>query len=220
MALLALFFSGRAQYMDTLRTAFTGKKSLDIGFDARHSFVDNKRVGVNSVKLGVSFSKKIALGMGYAWLNRRTPLFENYAFYDSDLKRDTQVTRRLAFSYFRFYVNYIYYQSRRWEFSIPLQVGIGKLGFKYQYNGLETKMDEGYCFLYEPEVDVKFKVFRWLGVEGDIGYRFLFKNNKFIENTFNSPLVSVGVFIVWNELALKAFPKNEKVQKELGPSAW
>jgi len=220
VTMLALFFGGRAQYMDTLRTAFAGKKSLDIGFDARHSFVDHGRVGIQSIKLGVSFGKKIALGMGYAWLNSRTPVFDNYTFYDSDLKKDTQITRRLAFSYFRFYVNYIYYRSRRWEFSIPLQVGIGKLGFKYNYQGVEHRTDEGLCFLYEPEVDVKFRLFRWLGVEGDLGYRFLFKNNKFISNTFNSPLVSVGVFIVWNELALMAFPKNEKVQQKLGPSEW
>ncbi len=217
---MGCFILGKSQYMDTLRRAFNGKKSLDIGYDSRNSFVSNDRVNIQSIKLGVNFGKKISIGAGYAWLNSRTPVYDTYHFYDPDLTHDTFVMQRLTFSYFRFYVNYIYYKSRRWEFSIPLQAGIGKLGFKYNYKGVERLNDQGFCFLYEPEVDVKFKVTRWLGVEGDVGYRFLFKGNKTIKNTFNSPLISVGVFIGWNELALMAFPKNEKVQKKFGPSEW
>jgi len=220
---IVVFFTAslaKAQYTDTLRKAFMGPRKLDIGFDSRNSFVDNKRVGVYSIKLGVVFGKKIAMGMGYAWLNSRTPVFETYKFYDKELKKDTSVDKRLTFNYVRGYINYIYYKSRRWEFSIPIQFGIGKLGFKYKYDGVEVKNDEGYCLLYEPEVDVKCKVFRWLGVEGDVGYRFLFKGNKVIKNTFNSPLVSVGVFVVWSELALVVFPKNQWVQKKYGPGDW
>ena len=209
-----------AQYLDTLKTAFTGRKDLDIGFDSRNSFVDHNRMSIQSIKLGIEFGKKISIGIGYAWLNSRTPVFDSYKFYDSDFKKDTFITRRLAFSYLRFYVNYIYYKSRRWEFSFPLQVGIGKLGFKYNYKGADNKSDEGYCFLYEPEIDVKFKIFRWLGAEADIGYRFLFKDDSFFKNTFNSPLISLGVFIVWDELALMALPKNKWVQKNYGPSQW
>src|SRR5205814_9751563 len=102
---------------------------------------------------------------------------------------------KLSLRYISFYINYIYYESRRWEFSVPIQLGVGKLGYTYQYKGMNKNEDEGYCFLYEPEVNVKFKVFRWLGLEGDIGYRLFFKNNRFIKNTFNSPLLAVGVFV-------------------------
>lgn len=220
LCFLGLGSGAVAQYMDTLRSALAGKKSLDLGFDSRNSFVDNKLVGIESVKIGVSFSNKLSVGGGYAWLNSQTPIFHTYQFYDADLKKDTFLTQRLAFSYVRFYVNYIYYRSRRWEFSIPLQAGIGRMGFKSRYMGNEQLSDQGFCFLYEPEVDVKFKVFRWLGLEGDIGYRFLFKQNKFIKDTFNSPLISFGVFLDWSEIALMAFPKNNWVQKKLGPSEW
>ncbi len=208
------------QYMDTLRSAFSGRKSLDIGIDSRNSFVDNNRIGVQSIKLGVQFGKKISVGVGYAWLNKSTPIVDSYKFYDYDLKRDTSVTKRLTFNYVRFYVNYIYHKSRRWEFSIPLQIGVGKLGFTYTYNGNNKKLNEGFCFLYEPEIDVKFKIFRWLGAEADVGYRFMIQKNSFIKNTFNSPLISLGVFLVWDEIALLAFPKNKWVQNKYGPSEW
>lgn len=219
--LLALVgLGGHAQYMDTLRLALSGSRSLDIGYDARNSFVDHARVSVQTVKLGVVFGRKISMGAGYAWLSSRTPVFNTYRFYDRELSRDTSITRRLAFNYIRFYVNYIYYKSRRWEFSLPLQAGVGKLAYKYSYNDRELRADEGYCFLYEPEIDVKFRILRWLGAEADVGYRFLVKNNRFIKNTFNSPTLSLGIFIVWNELALMAFPKSEWVQKKMGPGDW
>ena len=209
-----------AQLADSLHKAFHGKKSFDVDFDSRNSFVDNRLVSVYCLKLGVEFDKKIAVGVGYAELNPRTPIYNKYVFYDTELKKDTAINKRLSLQYICCYFNYIYYKSKRWEFSVPLQMGIGKLGYSYLYKGVNKKDDAGYCFLYEPEVNVKFTILKWLGVEGDIGYRFLLHKNHFVKDTFNSPLLAVGVFIVWNELALMTFPKNEKVQKKLGPSQW
>ncbi len=209
-----------AQFVDSLHKAFHGKKSFNVDFDSRNSFVDNKRVGVHCLKLGVEFGKKIAMGVGYAWLNVNTPIYNKYVFYDNEAKKDTAVNRRLSLQYVCCYFNYIYFKSKRWEFSVPLQVGVGKLGYNYSYKGLNKKDDAGFCFLYEPEVNVKFTIFKWLGVEGDVGYRLLFQGNHFIKNTFNSPLFAVGVFIVWNELALMTFQKSAWVQKKFGPSQW
>ncbi|MGZ3861966.1 MAG: hypothetical protein ACXVPN_07050 [Bacteroidia bacterium] len=209
-----------AQFLDTIQHSFRGKKSLDAGFDSRNSFIDNKRVGVQCLKMGIDFGKKITIGAGYAWLNANTPVLHSYSFRDPELKKDTSVNRRLKLQYGCFYINYIYYKSRRWEFSVPLQVGVGKLSYSYPYRGITKKENVGYCFLYEPEVNVKFTLLRWLGVEGDVGYRLLLQKNHMIKNTFNSPLFAIGVFINWNELALMAFPKNEWVQNKFGPSQW
>ena len=209
-----------AQFADSLRVAFHGKKSLDFGFDSRNSFIDNRRVGVQCLKMGVDFGKKITIGLGYAWLNTNTPVYNKIIIHDGELNKDTLITKRLSLQYVCGYINYIYYKSKRWEFSVPLQIGFGKLGYRYDYKGLNKKEEAGFCFLYEPEVNVKFTILRWLGVEGDVGYRLLFQGNHFIKDTFNSPLFAVGVFIIWNELALMTFPKNTWVQKKFGPSQW
>ncbi len=220
IVLLSTLNLGYAQFSDSLHKAFTGRKSFDFSFDSRNSFMDNNRLSVHSIKVGISFGKKIAIGGGFAWLNANTPVYSKHVFYDNELKRDTELNRQLSLRYLCYYFNYIYYQSKRWEFSIPMQIGFGKLGYTYEYKGLNKRDEEGYCFLYEPQVNVKFKVFRWFGVKGDIGYRFLFQNNNFIKNKFNSPLISFGVFIVWNEIALMTFPKNKWVTKKYGPSQW
>ena len=209
-----------AQFADTLSKAIHGKKSFDVDFDTRNSFIDNRLVSVQCFKIGVESGKKLAMGLGYAWLNTRTPIYNRYSFYDSDIKRDTSVNRQLKLQYLCFYVNYIYYKTKRWELSVPLQFGAGKVTYTYPYKGSNKSDGAGYCFLYEPEVNVKFTILRWLGMEADVGYRLLFHDNHFVKNTFNSPLFAVGIFVIWNELALMTFPKNAWVQKKFGPSQW
>ena len=178
-------------------------------------------MNVQSVKIGVEFGKRIAVGGGVAFLSPNTPVYHAYTYYDSEIKRDTILSRKLSLTYFCYYFNYVYYRSKRWELSIPIQLGVGKLSYTYQYRGNNRKDDEGFCFLYEPVVNVKFKMLKWVGVEGDIGYRLLFKDkSNLIKNTFNSPLLAVGVFIVWDELALMCFPKNKRIEKKFGPSQW
>jgi hypothetical protein len=218
--LLSLAFAGNSQQADTAQSIFAGKKSADVSYDSRNSFIDNRLVSVQSLKGGIVFSQKIAFGAGYAWLSPSTPIYNPGTFYDADLNKNVVINKKLSLQYFCLYMNYIYHESKRWEFSVPIQMGVGWLGYNYQYRGKIVNENEGLCFLYEPEVNVKFKIFRWLGVEGDVGYRLLFKNNRFIKNTFNSPLLSVGAFIVWNEVFLMTFPKSKWVQKKFGPSEW
>jgi hypothetical protein len=208
---------GKAQFLDSLHKAFAGKKSIDFGYGSRNAFIDHNRINVQSLKIGVDFGK-ISIGGGFSWLT--TKISDTKVIHDQEMNKDTTVQRQLSFSYLCYYVEYTYYKSRRWECSIPMQIGVGKLGYAYNYKGIKTLSDQGYCFVYEPEIDVKFKVFRWIGLEGDIGYRLLIKNDPLVKKTFNSPLFSFGAFILWDELALMMFKKNKWVQRKFGPSDW
>ncbi len=208
---------GKAQFLDSLHNSFAGKKSFDFGYDSRNAFIDHSLVNVQSLKIGVDFGK-ISIGGGLSWLT--TNISDKKVVHNKELNKDTTVQTQLSFAYLCYYVEYTYYKSRRWEFSIPMQVGVGKIGYTYNYRGIKTTIDQGYCFVYEPEVDVKFKVFRWIGLEADIGYRFLVKNDPLVKKTFNSPLFSFGTFILWDELALLVFKKNKWIQHKFGPSDW
>lgn len=213
-----LSLSADAQYMDTLRRALNGKKSVDFRFTSRNSFVDHERVEVLGLKLGVNFGKKIAVGAGYCWLSN--PLYENVIIRDADLNKDTAVVKKFTMGYTALYADYIFFKNKRWQYSVPLQFGIGKMGFSWDYNGKKMKDPKQWFVVYEPEVNVKYKFFSWLGVEATVGYRIMLKNNRFLSKHFNSPLIAGGVIIYWNELALLAFPKNKLVQEKLGPSDW
>jgi len=218
--ILFLIFTnlGSAQFLDSLHHAFAGKKSIDIGYDSRNAFIDHNLINVQSIKVGVNFGSKLAIGGGYSWLT--TKITDNKIIHDNDLNKDVSIQRKLSFSYLCYYMEYTYYKSHRWEFSIPMQFGVGKIGYNYMYKNVKTQQDQGYCFVYEPEIDVKFKIFRWFGAEADVGYRILIKDDPLVKKTFNSPLFSFGIFILWDELALIIFKKNKWVQAKFGPSDW
>ena len=220
---ICLFFvltitSIEAQFLDTLHRSFAGKKGIDFAYDSRNAFIDHNLINVQSLKIGVNFGGKLAIGGGYSWLT--TKIYDPKIILDKEANQDVTVQRQLSFSYVCYYVEYTYYKSKRWEFSVPMQVGVGRLAYAYQYKGIETKEDQSFCFVYEPEVDVKFKLCRWIGLEADVGYRILIKNDPLVTKRFNSPLFSFGTFIQWDEIALLVFKKNKWVQHKFGPSDW
>ncbi|MFL5753399.1 MAG: hypothetical protein ACJ76F_08330 [Bacteroidia bacterium] len=210
--------SAKAQFMDTLHTAFTGKKTVDFRFEGRWSFVNHDLTTVQSLKMGINFGKKISLGGGYSWL--KTDVKDNFVLHDNELKKDTSIFKTLRLHYVCYYADYIFYKSKRWQYSAPMQFGMGSTRFDYTYNGEKVKEAKHFIALYEPGINVKYKIFRWMGLGANVGYRIVLKNNNFLSKKFNSPFYSAGVLIYWNELALAMFPKNRKVQDKLGPSDW
>ncbi|HEY1038872.1 MAG TPA: hypothetical protein VGF30_05665 [Bacteroidia bacterium] len=218
IAFLLIAGIARAQFMDSLHVALNGSKTFDFRFESRNSFVDHDRVEVQSLKMGVTFGRKISVGGGYSWL--KTKLYDKYSYYDSDLKSSVQVNRRVRLNYFCYYVDYIFYKSKRWQYNIPTQFGTGFARFEYTNKAAEKIEEKFLVFLYEPGVNVKFKIFTWLGLGGNVGYRIVFKNNKFLGKKLNSPIYSGGVIIYWDQLALALFPKNKLANKWLGPVEW
>ncbi len=213
-----MVLQGNAQYMDTLRKIFRGNKSFDFRYEGRWSFVDHRAVGIKSIKLGVTFGRRISAGAGYSWL--KSPIKEQFPYFDQDMKKDTLLYRNLKLRYFCYYVDYIFYKSQRWQYSIPMQIGLGRTEFSYSYNDLAIKEPRRFIALYEPAINVKYKIWKWLGLEANVGYRLVLKNNRFLSKTFNSPIYSAGIVVYWSELALSLFPRSAIVQEKLGPSEW
>jgi hypothetical protein len=68
--------------------------------------------------------------------------------------------------------------------------------------------------LYEPGVSIEYAIFNWLGLGGHVGYRFMIKNNPYVDQNFNSPMYAFGINIYWDELYKMTFP-NTKLAKML-----
>ncbi|MBS1646998.1 MAG: hypothetical protein JST67_06625 [Bacteroidetes bacterium] len=217
-----LFFTTKSfcqtQNADSLLHALNGKKRIDACYNSRNAFINHGLVVMQNVRLGVSFDKKISLGLSYSWLT--TKITDTKTFYDDNINNKVSVPRRLSLYYVGLYAEYTYFTSRRWKFSIPMQFGIGKIAYNYTYNHQSFSDNQGYCFVYEPEVDVRFKIWRWVGLEADVGYRIFIQKDPLAKKTFNSPLFSFGVFVSWDEVALLLFPKNAWIQKKFAPSDW
>ncbi len=211
------FYLVNAQYRDTLHEAFVSKKTFDGRYESKNSFSEGDRIEVVSFKLGVTFGKKISIGGGYAYLNtslsKRTLL--------PDISGSVAMKEnRLNFRYLCYYIDFVFYKSKRWQLSSQVEFGAGLSKFEFLPNGLRNNRVGKFICLYNPAINIKFKIFKWLGLGGTIGYRFMLINDKTIGRKLNSPLYSAGVFIYWNELALALFPKSQRAQKWFGKSEW
>jgi hypothetical protein len=211
------FCTAMAQYRDTLHDAFMAKKAFDGRYESKNSFSEGERIEVVSFKLGVTFGKKISIGGGYAYLNtslsKRTLL--------PDISGSVAMKEnRLSFRYLCYYIDFVFYKNKRWLLSSQVEVGTGLSKFEFLPNGQKNNRVGKFICLYNPAINIKFKIFKWLGVGGTIGYRFMLINDKSIGRKLNSPLYSAGILIYWNELAHAIFPKSDRVNKLFGKSEW
>lgn len=207
----------QAQFLDSLHQIFNSSSSIDARLESRWSFIRNEAITVTGVRLGVAYHRKLRIGGGLSWLQTyRTELFTetNAAGNPEDVKK------YLKFGYICYYIDFVYYRTKRWQLSVPVQLGTGMSWFQKepQYHAHIT--DKKYfLLLYEPGITMQFKIFRWLGLGGDFAFRFVMRNQKKIGEQLNSPTLS-GKILFWpDQLFYELAPKNT-LTKRYGPAEW
>ena len=200
-----------AQFMDSLQAAVKEKPRFTFKFDTRNSFISNQRAEIFGFKLGVDFNKKIRIGGGLHTLN--TALYKDKNLLSSE-GIDTTVSMGLHFGYFAYYIEYVFYKTNRWEFSVPLQMGWGDSRYEYVFNGKKFVQDKKTIVVYESAVSGQYKFFKWLGVGADVGLRLMLRNNRAIPESFNSPIYAFKLLIWYGEIYKALFP-NTKLAKYL-----
>ena len=207
---------GHAQYLDTLHEVFKRKSGIDARLESRYSFIDNKIIGVTGFRLGVAFQRKLRIGGGISWLKTD---YEKVFYSPGSLVSTGTSLQYLKFAYVCFYVDFVFYKEKRWQLSVPIQVGAGASWFQprvtYDLYGSEKKY---FLLLYEPGITAQFKVFKWFGLGSDVAYRFTI-NNKKIGEKLNSPTYSFKILIWFDQFFYSAFPKT-KLSQKYGPAVW
>jgi len=215
--ILLLNLSSTAQFLDTLHNVFRNKSSIDARLESRNSFISNQLISVTGVRLGVAYQRKLRVGGGISWMK------SNYSsdFYtpNESGKIDT-IKKYLKFTYLCYYIDFVFYKTKRWQLSVPIQIGTGLAWFQRgaQFN-LYSGDKKSFLLLYEPGITAQFKVFKWFGLGTDIAYRFTLKNNKKIGEKLNSPTYSFKVLIWFDQIFYTIFPKS-KITKRFGPAVW
>jgi hypothetical protein len=212
-----IFFVTEAQYADTLHQAFNSKKSFDCRYESKNSFFEGDRIEVVSLKLGTTFGKKISIGGGYCWLNSE---LNNSSFFPNLDGAVKNKNNRFTFRYLCYYVDFVFHKTKRWTLSSQVEFGGGFSKFQYLNNGEPNTGVGDFVGLYNPAINIRFKIFKWLGIGSTVGYRFMLVNDIAIVKRLNSPIYSAGVFVCWDELTFALFPKSKQVKKWLGESEW
>lgn len=207
----------QAQFLDSLHQIFNSSSSIDARLESRWSFIRNEAITVTGVRLGVAYHRKLRIGGGLSWLQTyRTELFTetNSAGNHEDVKK------YLKFGYICYYIDFVYYRTKRWQLSVPVQLGTGMSWFQKEPQYHTHINDKKYfLLLYEPGITMQFKIFRWLGLGGDFAFRFVMRNQKKIGEQLNSPTLS-GKILFWpDQLFYELAPKNTLTER-YGPAEW
>lgn len=203
-ALFAL--SGQAQTIslsDSLSHVFREKVFPSAKLDSRNSLVSGRSARINGVKVGVSFGKKMGLGLGYNWMEKG---ITQYVKVNGEEKK-TEV--RLG--YIASYVEYSFYKKGSWEAVVPVQLGFGKSHLHYNSPWGKQKLHSGNVMLYEPGMNVEYKILNLIGVGAGVGYRIMLMNNRGIDQRFTSPVYVLRFRVIFDELyrQAKKWKENE-----------
>jgi hypothetical protein len=216
-ALLLATVAGKAQFLDTLHEVFNHKYSIDARLESRYSFISNQVISVTGLRLGVAFQRKLRMGGGISWLKSD---FKNVVYRTHSSGAVDTMTSYLKFVYLCYYIDFVFYKTKRWQLSVPIQAGTGASWFQarpeYAWGGGDRKY---FLLLYEPGITAQFKVFRWFGVGGDVAYRFTLKNNRKVGEQLNSPTYSFKLLLWFDQLFYELFPKSG-LTKKYGPAFW
>ena len=162
-------------------------------FDTRNSFITGSTAKVYGLKAGVSFGKRLSIGLGYNFIG--TKLRENTTLDDIEIK-DAEI----RMNYVAPYLEYGFFQRGPWEIGTNIQLGVGSSFHRYTENGNDRIIHRGRVVLYEPVMSCEYKIFKLIGVGAGFGYRIMLKNNRAIEQQFTSPVYALRVRLIFDEL--------------------
>lgn len=207
----------KAQFLDSLNLVFRSKSMIDARLESRYSFIRNNIISVTGIRLGVAYKRKLRIGGGISWLKTNR---EYYFWERNEFGTLVENRKYLKFAYLCYYIDFVYYRTKRWQLSVPIQAGTGLVWYrKYKgYNFLEGEKKH-FMMLYEPGITVQFKIFKWCGVGGDAAFRFMMNREKKIGEQLNSPTFSIKALFWPDQLFFVCAPKN-KISQRYGPAEW
>ena len=192
-------------FENEFRNSFHTKPKLDVKLDNRFSFIRNNDVRTIGVKVGLNFDRKFKVGLGF---NRMLLLTEKNYFNEEGLS----IPVELEYYYFSPYLEYVYFKSKRWEFSLSTQLGFGEASYvNNQISDEKQKVLSGRVLSYEPAMLIDYKIIRWFGIGSGVGYRFVYYKNAGIEEKFSSPEVVIKLKIYFGEIVRTLTGKELKI---------
>jgi len=195
--------------MDTLRASFRYKPKPTFTFGTRNAFIENSRADIWGIRFGIAYHKRVRISTGYSYMT--SDLTEQLFFPDAGATQ--HVTLHMKLNYASVCFEYVYFKTKHWEFSVPLQLGLGSSRYEYSYQHADHIIDNRLIALYEPMVATEYYIFPWLGAEVDVGLRLMLKNNNAIAKNFNGPMYAFGLFLAYDELFKAIFPHSKLAQK-------
>ena len=215
----AMAFDVIEQPTDTPLVGFKGKPSFFFTLDNTASFVGGKSATTNELRFGLDFKKKLKLGLGYGQLVSDIVVNKNVVIENAGNDSVATVPANLSLSFFSANAEYVFFNSKRWQISTPLQIGVGSTYFLYyesDKNGksIQKRTDEGTVLVTGFSAVATYRILRWIGISAGLGYRVGILNNDKVAESFNSPVYTFKFRIFFGEIYKSVFPRGISGKRE------
>jgi hypothetical protein len=199
--------------LDTIIACLKQKPRLFAKLDSRNSFINNELVNILGAKAGIIYGKRLSFGIGYSQLYKAPQNLNEEIHYTDASGVENVSIKGLRLFYISANIEYVFYQTKHWELSMPLQIGVGQTHYQYELNGIKVKSEKNINFIYEPTISVDYKLIKWVGVGVDFGYRFMVANSSKLKQNFNAPIVTFDILIYYSEIYKSLFPTTKLAKR-------
>ena len=186
------------QFEKQWKESFATKPKLDIKFDSRHSFITNTSARFWGIKAGANFNETFAIGLGFNYLYSKV-LF-SYGGITVNSFTGTDVDLRLKYYYFSPYIEYFFYRNKKWQMSIPVQIGIGKSYYLNVANNKKERQFSSFMLSYEPAITVDYKIIPYIGIGAGVVYRLMMASSSVTSLQFNAPMYIFKLKIYFKQI--------------------
>ncbi|MES2592558.1 MAG: hypothetical protein V4608_11780 [Bacteroidota bacterium] len=160
--------------------------------------------------MGLNYSNRVHLGIGYNQLYPPASDFDKKVYFSSSTATHDSANATLKLFYISAQAEYVYFQSKQWHLSIPLQIGVGETYYQYKSENRKHKIEKNVILIYEPAVSVEYKFAKWAGIGIDTGFRFMVTDYRRLTQKFSSPTYAFKLLIYYNEIYKSVVKKVRK----------
>jgi len=181
VCILSSFMSSKAQsFEQELKDAVKTTPRFEFKVDSRHSFINQRGVKTVGVKVGIQFADKLSFGIGYNQL---------WSPPSSNISQNGMETKvRLGFYNLCPYLEYVFFRDKKWELSIPVQIGLGSSYYSNNTSIVNEKLRKEFVMTYEPAITFQYRLLKYFGAGFGIGYRLMVLPNQQLNEKFTSPV--------------------------------
>ena len=172
-----------------IRDAFRQNEAkLLLGLDSRRTFINRQDVNISGIRAGLDFNGLARVGGGIYFL--LSPIYQQFELTDPVTNEDTVVSARLRFNYVSCFFEPTIVHSKRWEISLPLHLGVGDT--YYEGAGFDEATPQT-VVMTEISATGYYRILKWIGISGGVGYRKILRGNNRTGENFDSPVYMVGI---------------------------
>jgi hypothetical protein len=183
--------------------------------DTYYSFIGNKSADVWGFKAGITWKKKWHLAVGYNKI--RSDIIELKMLPESEWSNsnvaDHKVKAQLYLRYYPIMAEYVFYDKDPWQLSAPVSIGYGRSYFQYfdKANNPRSIFSHG-VLVNDLGINAQYRIIKWVGIGGGLGYRLMLVKNPEVDTKFNSPIISFRIKLYLGEIVKSLFPNSKFIK--------